>query len=59
MEKVSGAEATGGWRFAMFGPGGERMEIDEAKDCFACHTQVKERDYVFSKPLAVGDLGNL
>jgi hypothetical protein len=59
MEKVSGAEATGGWRFAMFGAGGERMAIDEAKDCFACHTQVKERDYVFSKPLGVGDLGNL
>lgn len=59
MKKVPGAQETGGWRFAQFDPAGKRMEIDEAKDCFGCHTQVKDRDYVFPKPLGVGDLSSL
>jgi hypothetical protein len=58
MKKVAGAEDTGGWRFAMFKPDGERLAIDERKDCFECHTQVKDRDYVFSQPLSIGRLGS-
>jgi hypothetical protein len=59
MQKVAGAEETGGWRFAMVGADGKAMSIDPAKDCFECHTQVEDRDYVFSQPLPVGDLSNL
>ncbi|NBC46643.1 MAG: hypothetical protein GVY22_01355 [Gammaproteobacteria bacterium] len=57
MEKVEGAEDTGGWRFALLGPDGSAMEIDPAKECFECHTQVRERDFVFSQPHHVGELG--
>jgi hypothetical protein len=59
MRKVAGAEDTGGWRFAMFGPGGEPLDIDPARDCFDCHTQVKDRDYVFSQPRNVGALSTV
>ncbi|WPL18488.1 hypothetical protein Thiowin_03561 [Thiorhodovibrio winogradskyi] len=57
MEKVEGAEETGGWRFALLTPDGSAMDIDPAKDCFDCHTQVSERDFVFSQPHHVGGLG--
>jgi hypothetical protein len=56
MRKAAGAEDTGGWRFAMVGADGARMDIDPVKDCFECHTQVEARDYVFSEPRAIGDL---
>jgi hypothetical protein len=59
MRKVAGAEATGGWQFAMFAADGTAMDIDPVKDCFECHTQVADRDFVFSEPRAVGDLGTL
>ena len=59
MQKVAGADETGGWRFAMVGADGKAMSIDPAKDCFECHTQVEDRDYVFSQPLPVGELSNL
>jgi len=59
MEKVAGAEDTGGWRFAQLDQAGNRMSIDPVKDCFDCHTQVADRDYVFSQPLHVGELTNL
>jgi hypothetical protein len=59
MEKVEGAEETGGWRFALFDTGGKPMEIDEAEDCFACHTQMEDRDYVFSRPVGIGALSSL
>jgi hypothetical protein len=59
MEKVSGAKETGGWRFAQFDAAGSPVQIDQAKDCFACHTQVKDRDYVFSRPLGIGALNSL
>lgn len=59
MEKVEGAKETGGWRFAQFDTTGKRVEIDEKKDCFNCHTQVEDRDYVFSRPLGVGVLSSL
>lgn len=59
MEKVAGASETGGWRFSMFAPDGSAMDIDPAADCFECHTQVEDRDYVFSQPLPVGSLDKL
>ena len=56
MRKVDGADDTGRWRFAMFGADGEAMDIDPVKDCFECHTQVEQRDYVFSTPRSIGEL---
>ncbi|NBC48438.1 MAG: hypothetical protein GVY22_10690 [Gammaproteobacteria bacterium] len=57
MEKVEGAEETGGWRFALLAPDGSAHEIDPVKDCFECHTEVRERDFVFSQPHHVGEFG--
>jgi hypothetical protein len=51
MRRDPRAEDTGGWRFAQFKPDGTRVELDEARDCFHCHTQVEDRHYVFSRPL--------
>lgn len=51
MTKDPAAKKTGGWRFAKFTPDGSAIEINETIACFTCHTQVKERDYVFSQPL--------
>lgn len=45
------AKDTGGWVFAAFAPDGKQIEKDVKKDCFGCHTAVKDSDYVFSKPL--------
>ncbi len=59
MEKVAGAEETGGWRFALHDPSGETKAIDPVADCFQCHTRVRDRDYVFSQPLEVGDRLNI
>jgi len=59
MKKVAGAEETAGWRFAQLDPSGTPMDIDPVKDCFTCHTQVKDRDYVFSQPLEIGERTNL
>jgi len=53
MVKDPTAEDTGGWRFAAFEPDGSRIEQDEASACFACHTEVADTDYVFSRPLAM------
>ena len=51
MQKDASARDTGGWVFAAFAPDGKKVEKDVKKDCFACHTAVKDNDYVFSKPL--------
>jgi hypothetical protein len=51
MQKNKSAAETGGWIFAAFAPDGKKVEKDVKKDCFACHTAVKDADYVFSKPL--------
>jgi hypothetical protein len=51
MRKDSKAKDTGGWIFAAFAPDGKLIEKDVKADCFACHTAVKDSDYVFSKPL--------
>jgi len=51
MKKDASAKETGGWVFAAFGPDGKPMQKDVKTDCFACHTAVRDTDYVFSKPL--------
>jgi hypothetical protein len=38
---------------------GEAFDIDPARDCFDCHTQVQERDYVFARPRNVGALSTV
>ena len=49
MIKDMKADKTGGWIFAKFGPDGKAMQIDQVKDCFECHTPVKDSDFVFQK----------
>lgn len=49
MRKDSTAKETGGWFFGAYGPDGKLMEKDVKKDCYDCHTQVKDSDFVFSK----------
>lgn len=39
--------ATGGWGFTQFNDG-KPAHVD-AQACFACHTPVKDRDFVFTK----------
>lgn len=51
MRKDKSAKETGGWIFAAFTPDGKPIQKDVKTDCFACHTAVKDSDYVFSKPL--------
>ncbi len=51
MRKDKSAKETGGWQFAAFAPDGKLVQKDVKTDCFACHTAVKDSDYVFSKPL--------
>jgi hypothetical protein len=51
MRKDKSAKETGGWQFAAFAPDGTLVKKDVKTDCFACHTSVKDSDYVFSKPL--------
>jgi hypothetical protein len=51
MRKDKSAKETGGWVFAAFTPEGKLIQKDVKTDCFACHTAVKDSDYVFSKPL--------
>jgi hypothetical protein len=44
--------ATGGWGFAYWE--GKKLVMHEeakAKECFACHTAVKQSDYVFNTPV--------
>jgi len=51
MRKDKSAKDTGGWQFAAFAPDGKPVRKDVKTDCFACHTAVRDSDYVFSKPL--------
>jgi Cytochrome P460 len=39
--------STGGWGFAQFNPGDPR-NVAMAGTCYACHTLVKSRDFVFN-----------
>jgi hypothetical protein len=45
--KAAGAKETGGWRFGSYDPGGKPIAIDPG-NCFACHTQAKDTDLVFT-----------
>jgi hypothetical protein len=52
MEKGSKSFAqTGGWGFEVFDPKTKKGTLDAkaAQDCFACHTQQKDKDFVFSQ----------
>lgn len=39
---------TGGWGFFAYDGKGRNLVKDMRRDCFNCHAQVKELDYVFS-----------
>jgi hypothetical protein len=56
MKKDTSAKETGGWRFAKFRPDGSQVAVDQKADCFECHTQVEDLDYVFSRLLGIGVL---
>ncbi len=49
MKKDATAKDTGGWRYAAFDPAGKYMEQDVKKECYNCHTAMKDSDYIFSK----------
>lgn len=49
-------ESTGGWGYARWlGKDQKPYGKDAAfvQECFGCHTPVKDRDYVFTKPVAL------
>ncbi len=46
--------ATGGWGFARWKGRDQQPHGEDAsfvQECFACHTPVKDNDYVFTRPL--------
>lgn len=48
--------ATGGWGFARWKGMDQKPYGQDAKfvqECFACHTPVKEQDYVFTRPVVM------
>ncbi|MFN3396046.1 MAG: cytochrome P460 family protein [Thermodesulfovibrionales bacterium] len=49
MKKDKTATETGGWKYAAFDPDGKYLEKDVKKECYECHTAVKDSDYIFSK----------
>lgn len=49
MRKDLMEKETGGWKYAAFDADGKYLEKDYKKECFECHTSVKDNDYVFSK----------
>lgn len=49
MRKDRMAKDTGGWRYAAYDPEGKLLEKDVKRECFDCHTSVKDSDYIFSK----------
>ena len=49
MKKEAKAKDTGGWRYAAFDPEGKLLDKDVKKECYECHTAVKDSDYIFSK----------
>ncbi|ROR34958.1 cytochrome P460 family protein [Inmirania thermothiophila] len=50
MRKDPARTDTGGWAFEAFRAGSREPLVGDAarEQCFGCHTQVRERDYVFS-----------
>lgn len=53
MTKDLDKPETGQWAFAEFDAEGNYVEQDVKANCFQCHTQVGDRDFVFSRPLDV------
>lgn len=49
MKKDKTATDTGGWRYAAIDSDGKYLEKDVKKECYECHTAVKDNDYIFSK----------
>lgn len=49
MKKDKTAKDTGGWHYAAFDPDGKYLQKDVKKECYDCHTAVKDSDYIFSK----------
>ncbi len=47
MVKDKKAAETEGWAYAAFGPDGKPLAVDPVKDCYECHTAVKDKDFVF------------
>ena len=51
MMKTPEMSETAGWAYGLFAPDGKAVPIDPKTLCLPCHAKVKDRDYVFSKPL--------
>lgn len=51
MVRDAGQAETGGWRFEAFAGDSrsERLVKDGGQSCYACHTDVRDRDFVFSQ----------
>lgn len=51
MQKEPSATQTGGWLFGAFDAKGALVSQDVKTECYACHQPLKDREFVFSKPL--------
>jgi len=51
MKKNSKLKETGGWEFRAFAGGDKTKQVvkDQKSECFSCHTQAENSDFVFSK----------
>lgn len=49
MKKDKSAADTGGWEYAAFDADGKYLKKDVKKECYGCHTAVKDSDYIFTK----------
>jgi hypothetical protein len=51
MRKNSKMKETGGWEWVAFAGGDRTKQVvkDPKAECFSCHEQQKDNDYVFSK----------
>jgi hypothetical protein len=49
MKKDLREKETGGWKYAAFDAEGKYLQKDVKKECYDCHTAVKDSDYIFSK----------
>jgi len=41
--------ATGGWGYSWFGQDGKPRPDSDMNQCFPCHQQIKDRDFVFTR----------
>ncbi len=49
VKDLSKYPSTGGWGFFAYDGRGNNLVKDMKRDCFNCHAQVKDMDYVFSR----------